>query len=60
MLILAEKVFRQCFPSHSYIGFDFALTEKGWVLIEGNWGQFVSQYNDKIGVKDQFVKYLKG
>lgn len=60
LLDLAEKVFRQCFPTHRYIGFDFALTDKGWVLIEGNWGQFVSQYNDKKGVKKQFVEYLKG
>lgn len=60
LLSLAEKVFRQCFPTHSYIGFDFALTTNGWVLIEGNWGQFVGQYNNKIGVKDKFVKYLKG
>ena len=59
LLIMAEKIFRQCFPEHRYIGFDFALTERGWVLIEGNWGQFVSQYNDKVGVKEQFVRYLK-
>lgn len=26
-----------------YVGFDFALTAKGWMLIEGNWGQFVAQ-----------------
>ena len=60
LLAMAEKVFRQCFPTHRYIGFDFALTDKGWVLIEGNWGQFVSQYNDKVGVKEQFEKYIKG
>lgn len=60
LLLLAENIFIECFPMHNYIGFDFALTEKGWVLIEGNWGQFVGQYNDKIGVKDDFVKYLKG
>ena len=28
---------------HKYVGWDFALTEKGWVLIEGNWGQFLCQ-----------------
>lgn len=58
LLEVAERVFRDCFPTHRYIGFDFALTDKGWVLIEGNWGQFIGQYNDKIGVKDLFVKYL--
>lgn len=60
LLEIAEKIFRDCFPTHRYIGFDFALTEKGWVLIEGNWGQFVGQYNDKVGVKEGFMKYLKG
>ena len=25
---------------HIYVGWDFALTDNGWVLIEGNWGQF--------------------
>ena len=58
LLALAEKVFTQCFHTHRYIGFDFALTDKGWVLIEGNWGQFVGQYNDKQGVKEEFVRYL--
>ena len=28
-------------PDQKYIGWDFALTDKGWVLIEGNWGQLV-------------------
>lgn len=60
LLLLAEQVFRECFPTHNYIGFDFALTDEGWVLIEGNWGQFLGQYNDKVGVKDLFVKYLNG
>lgn len=60
LITLAEVVFRKCFPAHHYIGFDFALTDKGWVLIEGNWGQFVGQYNNKVGVKEDFIKFLKG
>ena len=59
LLIVAEGVFRECFPTHRYIGFDFALTEKGWVLIEGNWGQFIGQYNNKIGLKESFIEYIK-
>lgn len=57
LLKLAEKIHRTV-PHHKYIGWDFALTDKGWVLIEGNWGQFLSQYNDKIGLKKQFFELL--
>lgn len=60
LLNLAEQIFKECLPEHKYIGFDFALTDTGWVLIEGNWGQFVGQYASRKGVKQQFIKYLKG
>lgn len=53
----AENLFRECLSEHKYIGFDFALTDNGWVLIEGNWGQFVGQYNG-MGVKDLFLTYM--
>lgn len=56
--ILAEDIFRSCFSEHKYIGFDFALTDNGWVLIEGNWGQFVGQYVSKKGVKQEFIEYI--
>lgn len=54
----AEKAHRTI-PHHKYIGWDFALTDKGWVLIEGNWGQMVGQYATKVGVKELFMKYIK-
>lgn len=57
LLDLAQEIHRTI-PRHLYVGWDFALTEKGWVLIEGNWGQFVSQYNDRIGLKHQFFTLL--
>jgi hypothetical protein len=47
-------------PHHRYIGWDFALTDDGWVLIEGNWGQFLSQYVDKIGLKSKFMDCMYG
>lgn len=59
LLSLAETIFRTCLPEHKYIGFDFALTDDGWVLIEGNWGQFVGQYASKRGVRQKFLKYLR-
>lgn len=60
LINLVEEVHRKCMPSHIYIGWDFALTENGWVLIEGNWGQLVNQYVDKVGLKVQFMEYMKG
>lgn len=58
LLTIAEEVHRSI-PWHKYVGWDFALTEKGWVLVEGNWGQFVSQYNDHIGLKKRFFELLE-
>ncbi len=48
-------------PDHTYVAFDYALTEKGWILIEGNWGDFVvQQITLKRGLKYEFVSLLKG
>lgn len=42
-----------------YIGWDFALTERGWVLIEGNWGQYVAQQSALgKGLRTEFDKYI--
>lgn len=58
LMILVEEIHRKCMPKHRYIGWDFAHTSDGWVLIEGNWGQFLSQYVDKIGVRKDFDDYI--
>lgn len=58
LVSLAEEIFRTRFSEHKYIGFDFALTENGWVLIEGNWGQFLGQYAAKIGVRHDFLNFI--
>lgn len=57
LLSLTEQVHRSL-PQHIYVGWDFALSDKGWVLVEGNWGQFVSQYNDHIGLKEKFSSLM--
>ena len=57
LLETAEKIHRKI-PHQKYIGWDFALTENGWVVVEGNWGQLLSQYNDHIGLKKLFFKLL--
>ena len=58
LMSLVEEIHRNNMTSHLYIGWDFALTQQGWCLIEGNWGQMINQYADKIGRKDIFVEYM--
>lgn len=42
-----------------HVGWDCALTENGWVMVEGNLhGQFVEQYVTKIGVKAELDALL--
>lgn len=58
LLSTAEKAHRS-FPDHLYIAWDFALTDKGWELIEGNWGRFRgAQIAGKKGLKAQFLEYM--
>jgi hypothetical protein len=54
LLDLVEQIHRTEMPNYPYIGWDFALTDKGWVLIEGNWGQFLSEFADREGIKAKF------
>lgn len=58
LMRLAEEIHRNCLSDHRYIGFDFALTDEGWVVIEGNWGQFLNQYVDHRGIKNEFLNYI--
>ena len=55
-----ENIHKTVMSGHPYIGWDFALSkEKGWCVIEANWGQFVNQYIDKRGRKEEFLRYVK-
>lgn len=45
--------------NHKYIGWDLALSKGKWIVVEGNWGQFINQYADKKGRKQEFLKYIK-
>lgn len=47
------------FPRMKYVGWDFALTKGGWVVIEGNWGQFVHQAALGYGLRPVFDEYIK-
>lgn len=59
LLDLVGEVHRSLSSIHHYVGFDFALTDDGWVLIEGNWGQFTGQYCTHRGVRKEFYKLMR-
>ena len=54
------KSLARILPNVKYVGWDLALTEKGWVLVEGNdKGQFVFQYPTHDGFRDELNKLRK-
>ena len=54
-----EKAHKTIARNHKYIGWDLALSKEKWIVIEGNWGQFLNQYVDKKGRKEEFLKFIK-
>ena len=55
LLSTVEELHRTVFNKHVYIAWDFALTDDGWVVIEGNWGQLLGQQTaSQVGVRKQF------
>ena len=58
-LVFVKKL-ADVIPNVRYVGWDIALTEKGWVLIEGNEkGQFLWQIPTKEGFRDEFEAICK-
>ncbi len=56
---LVEKVHQVLPENHHYVGFDMALTDNGWVLIEGNWGTFdIPQYVEQKGCRKEFEELM--
>ena len=44
-----------------YVAFDFALSDNGWCLVEGNWGDWIlQQVSLQKGLKKEFVSFLMG
>ena len=53
------KELAEVIPTNRYTGWDLALTENGWVMIEGNdSGQFLSQLCDGIGIREKLEKLI--
>lgn len=56
---IAAQLIHRMPRGQRYVGFDFALTNDGWVLVEGNsLGQFVGQIAEQKGVREKFMEYL--
>lgn len=53
-LIQITKKAHENMPNHKYIAYDFAHTDNGWVMLEGNFGQFIGQFATKKGLKSKF------
>ena len=54
LLQYAEAIHRTM-PQHVYVAWDFAYTEKGWDIVEANWGQLGStQMMLGRGIKKEF------
>ena len=42
-----------------YVAFDLALSDRGWCVVEGNWGDwFLQQSTRQKGMKKEFVSLL--
>ena len=58
LLETVKKVHTQIAP-YPYVGWDFALSDKGWVIVEGNWGHLISQEIRKKGIRKEFYKSFR-
>ena len=59
LLKTVEELHRTIFSKHVYVAWDFALTDDGWVVIEGNWGQLLGQQTaSQVGVRKKFHELI--
>ena len=61
-LIGTSKRIHQVLPfGQKYVGFDFALSkDKGWQVVEGNWGDFICQQSSlHRGIRKEILKIFK-
>ncbi|MDG6881124.1 alpha-L-glutamate ligase homolog [Phocoenobacter uteri] len=57
LLIFVEEVHRAIPFYYPQVSWDFALTNSGWVLVEGNWGSLTFR-DDDIIKKDEFMSFF--
>lgn len=58
LLETASELHQSLPRAHKYVGFDFALTSKGWVVVEGNWGNFPHQLCVHHGIRAEYEKLM--
>lgn len=61
LIALVKKAHLTLPDNQVYVAFDLALSNRGWCIIEGNWGDwFLQQFTRKRGLKKEFVSLLWG
>lgn len=61
LIALVKKAHLALPDNQVYVAFDFALSDKGWCLVEGNWGDWILQQTSlKKGLKNEFISLLNG
>lgn len=59
LLIMANKVANEMDSTINYVGWDFVLTPKGWVIMEGNfYGDTMWQMCYQTGMKNEFEQLI--
>ena len=59
LVAIVEKLHLSLPAIHKYIAFDFALSTKGWVLVEANWGEMsMPQIEFGKGLYKEFANLL--
>ena len=61
LIELVKKAHLALPDNQVYVAFDLALSDRGWCVVEGNWGDwFLQQFSRKRGMKKEFVSLLWG
>ncbi len=61
LIELVKKAHLALPDNQVYVAFDLALSDKGWCVVEGNWGDwFLQQFSRQKGMKKEFVSLLLG
>lgn len=56
---IARESHMSMVENQTYIAFDFALSENGWVMVEANWGDWVLQQTSlQRGLRKEFISLL--
>ena len=58
LIQIAKELHMSLPEQHKYVGFDFALTDEGWIVVEGNWGNFPHQVCLGKGIRKDFEQLM--